>query len=361
MTVKKWLVLILLGIGNPANVYAEEYAGNFTVSESVLQETFPEEISLFSIDESLPVQFTNQAPAVFNYDPQIYQTTEVSLDSPLFQEWSIQTETEQLFLNNNHGSFYFQYIKRLDFNPFELSIPFINYFAYPDQRDPNDLMAIDESVTQQDLAFMSQDLVFESVNQMLTELGLKVDYQISIYSLPKEYYSVLEDYTKSMKSDADVTKTVNPKDSYAIRIIPKIEDILFNTQTMGSVEKGSVVIGSQIFMTLTEDGITSFSLNGYEQPDRTQANKIPVSSSEVIELVKTKYDNILLVGDVSLISVELQYYIFVNTMGNDKKSFIRPFWNVTLEHTIQEENGGMTVYHPVILIDVETKQEVILQ
>lgn len=356
----KYILLVSFCLMYSLNIHAEEFAGTFSVDEAVLSEEYPTELSTFPIDQSFPEKFIRQASLIFEYDTGIYQTSDFSLQGPLFKAWNAQTDTEHLWIDSSQGVFSFQYIKQLPFNPFGLSLSFINYFEYPDQRHPDDNLDIDDAVTQQDLSFMSRETALNFIEELLTNLGIHADYTIHLYALPKEYYSILEEYSHTMKAEEYGDEKIESKDFYAIRINFAQDGIVYNTQTMGSIEKGSVVVGTQLFLTLTEDGVTSFTMNGYEQADVTQAETLQVDISKVIDSVQKKYDNLLIVGEVSLIDIVPQYYLFVNTQGNESKAYIRPFWQVKLEHKIPEEEQTIT-YYPMLLIDAETNQEVILQ
>lgn len=206
--------------------------------------------------------------------------------------------------------------------------------------------------TDNELSFATREEIQQEVENIIQSLGIELDYSMNIQSVTAEKVGHLLDEYFNFDTEEDKSRFVT--DLYMVSVIFSIDGIPINSFAMGDYESGVVAEDTVFQLTFTENGLENADLRGYNAVGE-KLKKIDVDSQEIISLIENKYENIIILNDTQLTSLELVNMHMLGSKTSEEADVYIPVWLGMIEQEVDE-----VIYPTYIFIDAETKKELTL-
>ena len=164
--------------------------------------------------------------------------------------------------------------------------------------------------------------------------------------------TLLKEYFNFEGGDEEISQIAT--DLYMASVKFFIDDIPINDFTMGDYEAGIVAEDTEFQLTFSENGIENADLRGYNQVGE-RLNQINLNAEEIISLIEKKYNNIIILNDTQLSSLDLVYLHLLGSNTDVETEHYFPVWLGIVEQNVDGE-----IFQNYVFIDAETKKELTL-
>ena len=190
-----------------------------------------------------------------------------------------------------------------------------------------------------ELDFMSQQVVIDKVQAVLTDMGIENSKLLHIYALPVEYQQYVENtyveggYLSEGKKLGDRWNDYGG--CYELVFTTELNRIPL-TEFGYTAADDSVYNGCEISVLYSADGIQDISASNQYRADESSAeNKTLLSADEILGYFKNKFESVIMDGDYVAKEIKLCYFPQIIDRKEGKFRII-PIWQITIS---SEEYG----------------------
>lgn len=227
-----------------------------------------------------------------------------------------------------------------------------------------ELVNLIKTVKDQELTFSSQDNIIKEGVELCKKLGISVSAnRPSVYALEYDKINKIQD--QLLKEDFFLKdfeeKLLDESDScYYIAFEVEENGISVDPSGYTSQSTRELMNGSYIIMIVSANGIEYFEVSGliYEKKEPAIENKTLLPIQTCLDKYISKYDNDILVKNVSVDDIKL-CYVPIPTKDSENVIF-EPSWMFYsgVDVIIDEQSGNIRTMGEVVRIDAITGKEI---
>lgn len=329
----------LLGLMIMVNIHLSTVTaqGEYSVSDELIHDEYPEESFKYEIIQQDVNDFLEGVAEYHNLEVTDFEHS--SIPELTMERYSFENESYILSVAQVENSIAYGYTRSESFV----------YYDVQNVVKENGL----EVSTEDDLSFATREEITQEIDTLIHSLGIELDYSIELQSITANEMSVLlKEYFNFEGGDEEISQTAT--DLYMASVKFFIEDIPINDFAMGDYEAGIVAEDTVFQLTFSENGLENSDLRGYNKVGE-RLNQINLNAEEIISLIENKYENIIILNDTKLSSLELVYLHLLGSKTSEESELYIPVWLGIIE----QEVDGVT-YPTYVFIDAETKKELTL-
>ncbi|MBA5728971.1 hypothetical protein HW423_04145 [Aerococcaceae bacterium INB8] len=328
------LGLIIMVNINLSTVTAQ---GEYLVSDELIHEEYPEESFKYEIIQQDVNDFLEGVAAYHNLEVTDFEHS--SIPELTMERYSFENESYILSVAQVENSIAYGYTRSEGFV----------YYDVQNVVKENGL----EVSTEDDLSFATREEITQEIDTLIHSLGIELDYSIELQSITaNDMSTLLKEYFNFEGGDEEISQIAT--DLYMASVKFFIDDIPINDFTMGDYEAGIVAEDTVFQLTFSENGIENADLRGYNQVGE-RLNQINLNAEEIISLIEKKYNNIIILNDTQLSSLDLVYLHLLGSNTDVETEHYFPVWLGIVEQNVDGE-----IFQNYVFIDAETKKELTL-
>ena len=285
---------------------------DINVSENVKWKEYNAELKNFS-EKELNVSFLNDK----EISKQIESPSIYSKDKAISYEFSDNT-----YLSVQSGYLYYTH-PQYDKGYYSVAIS--------DRSVGNIRPDIAEVYTKSSLEGIDKEESIEQVRGILNSLEISVFNQPQAYSL--DYETLMSEWVDfTLPNGMPAEPWTREDEAYVIFFTAMADNLNISDLSYSDSQKQVIVPGSQIYAIVSKNGIICLSIQGIYSINNTSDDREIISSESALEIVNTKYSNIILTDKVliSRISAEL---VSICENADQYKYKLVPAWVFTLSQT----------------------------
>lgn len=329
------LALLLMSYSDLNIVNAES---ELSINSELMESNYVNESNKYEIKQQDILIFLESVAKYHNLDEEKFEYNtipEISMD-----RYSFESENDSIHVTQVENSLAYGYTRMGGFM----------FYDIQNVINENNLAVS----TDEELNFASREEIQQEVENLIQTLGIELEYSIDIQSVTaKKVSNVLDEYFNLDAEKEEMSRFIT--DLYIVSVNFSIDGIPINSFAMGDYESGIVAEDTVFQLTFTENGLENADLRGYNTIGES-IEKVALDSQEIISLIENKYENIIILNDTHLSSLELVYLHLLGSKTSEEPDTYIPVWLGVIE---QEVDG--VIYPTYIFIDAETKKELTLQ
>lgn len=220
-------------------------------------------------------------------------------------------------------------------------------------------------LTGKELDFATIEQAKAEINRVLEQLDISVVNEPGCYTMDFEtlssenerlYALALEEVKElDMEMFSPEKIAIGEEDACYMFYYPiAIDGLPVSNQFSGADGDGSLMVGTELVVCYSKDGIAEFSLEYQpEVIEKTEAKPI-IPLEEMLKIVEEKYDSLILNGEYLIYDIKLEY-IAKPVFEKEYTYNLIPAWHFSIEHSfdLKKGDGSEAIHHET---DIEYNQ-----